>query len=72
MRVRVRREADELLDRDARLSNELAQGALREFSVVMDRQATKRWPRIPENDVASLLAIKLIPKPTKRRDSLPS
>lgn len=63
---------DELLDRDSSLSNECAQGALREFSVVRDRQATKRRSRIPENDMASLLAIKLVPEPTKGRGGLPS
>jgi hypothetical protein len=61
---------DELFDRDARLPNQRAQSSLRELSMIWNGKAAMGRLAVPENDVAALLPIDLVPEAPERGDSL--
>jgi hypothetical protein len=56
------KKSGELFDRDTCLPNQRAQGSLRDFSMIRDCETAMRRLAAPENDVAALLPIDLVPK----------
>ena len=62
---------NELLNGDASFSDQSTQGALGELSVIGDGEAAIRGLGLPEDDVASPLAIDLVSEPAKGRHRLP-
>ena len=65
------KERNELLNGDARFPDQSTQGALGELSVIGDGEASVRGLGLPEDDVASPLAIDLVSEPTKGSHRLP-
>jgi len=65
------KERNELLDGDARFSDQSTQGALGDLSVIGNGEAAVRGLGLPEDDVASPLAIDFVSEPTKGSHCLP-
>jgi hypothetical protein len=63
-------EGDEVFDRDARLADECAQRALGDLPMVGDREPAVRRQGVAKDDVATTLAIELVPELSERGDGL--
>jgi len=61
---------DELLNSDSGLSDERAQGSLGDFSVIRNGKPTVRGQRLPQDDVATFLAIHLVSELAKHGNGL--
>ena len=61
---------DELFDREARRPNQRAQGSVRDLSMIRNGEAAMGRLGMPEDDVAALLAIYLVPEAPKGGDCL--
>jgi hypothetical protein len=59
-----------LLDGDAGLSDKRAQGSLGDLSVIRNGEPTVRGARLPQDDVAALLAIHLVSELAKHGNGL--
>ena len=64
------KERNELFDREARCPNQRAQGSLRNFSMIRNGEKPVRRLGVPENDVAAVLPIYLVPEAPKGSDCL--
>jgi hypothetical protein len=61
---------DKLLDGDAGLSDERAQGSLGDLSVIRNGEPTVRGARLTQDDVATFLAIHLVSELAKYGNGL--
>jgi len=63
-------ECRELFDRDTGLADQDPECALCDFAVIGDGEAAERGLRMPQDDVAPLLAVDFVSEPAKGRHGL--